>query len=1214
VSAPRHAKPEAIARVPASGPVRALLEASAGTGKTHSIMGLVADLVIEREHDLDRILLVTFTEKAAGELRVRLRRRLEALLAPPEAPPPAGAPAWEVTPPVRARLERALRTPPHVATIHAFAKGALGRHAFRTGRPFREVLVDRRSAVGEAFWAHVRRDLARAGREADLRRWLESGRDLDRLERLLARCLNEPRTTVIEPAVDHAEVQARLEAAAEALADPERRRALRCAVRREVRHGGRKKAVLKRVDELLPEQLAEAAADPSRLAAHQDLPGVLDWLLERIEPLAFTGEADAVRRLLRELRRVLVDFDAAAVQLWLPGVQERLADQKRRRGEHDFADLLTLLDDALAGPEGAALRAALRRDYDAVLIDEHQDTSGLMWGYRDPLTGEERGIFRPLFHPPEAAQVLAAVGDPKQSIYGWNGADVRVYGRFRREVMAAADGTVVHLEESWRATPDLVAAQNRVLDQAAPRPFFPGDSDVRYEHPVRCPAAHADWRLVDGAGDAVAPLHVVEVAPPDGGGSLRAPALRRALGRAIARDVRRALDPDRGLRLVAGGEARPLVGRDVFVLTRTNGEARELAETLRAEGVPCCVHKQAGLFQTPEATDVATLLRALLEPTRTRPRLAAFHTPFFGVPLTALPRWRDLADDHPHARRLADWAALAARDVRRLLTVLLEDAGLVRRERLLGADPWARVAVYGQLLEALHERACRAGGDLAELLAWLDALRRGDRKPEDEEGDLIREDGGRDEVVLLTCHKAKGLEAALVYLYGGFSGPKREDLVNVYYADAGAVTGDGGDGTDDEAEPRGDDPEAEVGFAHSYDEAGRRVLHVGPLDADAARRVVRDRDEEERRVLYVALTRAEARVVAWTVPCADPDADDPGWAYPYHRGAGYEPLNRRLRALLAERAGDPELARLLTVEQVAPEEPSAAPPPVDPGALAAWSPPAALLAPDDRAAGYAALRAARRARVVTSYSRLKREAAAGEAAGPADAPAPAAAPIELGPTDLPGGARHGSFLHELIERLDLGVLAGTADADAWAALPEVDALLTTTAARFGVDPVYLPYCARLLHGALRLPIDRGGLVLPEGLAAVRRETREVEFRFPLPGGDRVGGVVDYAFEDAAGKLWFLDWKSDLLPGYDEARLRSRVVQDYDTQRLIYGLALKRVARADGPAAAAERVGGMVYAFLRGMTGAPSAGVLVDPLDWATLEADEARLRALMGVA
>jgi exodeoxyribonuclease V beta subunit len=198
----------------------------------------------------------------------------------------------------------------------------------------------------------------------------------------------------------------------------------------------------------------------------------------------------------------------------------------------------------------------------------------------------------------------------------------------------------------------------------------------------------------------------------------------------------------------------------------------------------------------------------------------------------------------------------------------------------------------------------------------------------------------------------------------------------------------------------------------------------------------------------------------------------------------------------------------------------------------------------------------------------------------------------LGVDDLPGGARAGIFVHDLLERVPLETLKETPELGAWCTREDVRALLEGTLRRHGRDGAQLEPAARLAHAALTTPLPVvGGTV--SGLAWAPRVVREMEFLFPFPeaaGGARRGfvkGYVDVVFEHE-GRAYLIDWKTDRLSSWDVAAVEAHVAANYGLQERLYALALVRALGITDSATYERRFGGTLYVFLRGLPGAVRA--------------------------
>jgi len=1109
-----------------------VVEASAGTGKTYFLEHRVVDLVLAGAR-IDQILVVTFTEKATAELKTRVRTLLAEMAA--DAARPAEA---------RQRLLDAVagfdRAP--ISTIHGFCQRLLVEDAFAGRRLFDQTQVADEVAFDDAFRTALRADLAVApAQRVLLAAWLGAGKSVEQLRDVLLACARKaaPITPPFRPAVlaaAAAAARAAIAAVGGGAGVAAHLRGLHASTARAV--PGRLDQVAEALDGLGGDDTEQAVALLERFSI-KPASEALDYLSELGEKKS-TPTADG-RHLLdavAALCAACVPIEAACAQAFLPVVLARVHTSKERRGQFDFQDMLRLVAETLRGPRGAELAARVRKRHPWALIDEFQDTDELQWE-----------IFRTVWMAADAADArtgLAVVGDPKQAIYGFRGADVYTYLDARRELVAAGAEQVT-LADNRRSTPALIDALNHLFAGASGPEFFTGD--IGYDHPVR---AAGDVAARDGAGAVPPPVTVLEVVA-ENGDKVPAAALKEAVIGAVVDEIAALLgDERRALWVTKNGAERRVRARDLFVLTRSNEDSDDVAAALRARGLPCAVYQREHLFAGAEADEVADLLEAIAAPRDRSARLRAWTTAFFDIPLADLGGLADLPDDHRLVASLFEWRALAVRmDYERLFARILDDTRLVERalvtgrgERLLGNVQH----LFELLLAEVARSRCEIHELVTRLRRWISdgTLDR----PDDSDVQRIETDG--DAVQVMTIHRSKGLEAAAVFVVGG-TGAGGRDRVHLY-----------------------------------HDDERRRRAHVGSPTGDARERVDREREEENQRLCYVALTRAQARLYLPWCPTADVKPPAP-----------YTAVHRGLGAIAPFRA-DPRIARWFAFQAVT----AAAAPPA-PALRVVGAELAGFVAPPPPPPVVPArLDGDRRGFAVTSYTRIKQGHAAIEldrgdehrAEAVAGAPAP-------GPGELPGGAATGVFLHELLEHVDFASAAGELDPLRWAAQPAVAEVFDRAARRHDIDAAHLPHAQRLIHRALVQEVDLGGPGRRLCDAPARRIAREAEFVFPLPRGRGfVKGFIDLlvGWDD---RVWVIDYKSDLLGGFGVDAARGHAADHYDVQQRLYALAAARMLGIAGPGDM-HRLGGIAFWFLR-----PALVVDVRPT-WDDLVAWQAWLAAL----
>ncbi len=1171
-----------------------LLEASAGTGKTFTIVGLYLRLLLERGLSVDQILVVTFTEAATAELRERIRGRLvearELLRGGPIAGS-AGLPTLlkgtEVDRQERqARIEAALEQFDEAAvfTIHGFCQRVLKERAFESRALFdAELAPDVTSflqAAADQFWRQHFYDVPAR------RVWYAAyaGISADSLFDLLRRHTRQAGVEVVAGAADRPwpEVLADVEAAFESAASLWRkdRTALMAWfgdaggtwANRPYNSTALVQPMLDALDALFREGLP--TGDGLKTAALFGQSALREKQKRRSKSPPAVPEHPFFAA-CDELMAALDVFGARTRQEFLRQAGPELARLKERERKLGFEDLLERVDTTLASPAGPALAAVLRRRYRAALIDEFQDTDPQQWRIFDRLFGDGDSL-------------LFLVGDPKQAIYSFRGADVFAYLQARTR----ADREFT-LGENWRSERRLVEGVNRLL-QINPQPFVL--PEIHFQ-PVAARGRADEAPLVE-SGQRHPPLRVwfwdalaegIENVEPQ----------RERLAEAVAEEVVRLLSSD--VRL--GG--RRLAAGDLAVLVDRHEQAELMAVALSRRRVPSVRRTQQSVFGTREAHEVQALLTALVEGAREAERRAALVTRLVGLSAVDLD---ELSRNQPAWERwreaLFRWSERWARDGFLLMfeTVLRERN--TRRRLLAAIDGERSLTNFLHLGDLLQQAAARDRLAPAGLLHWL-AVQRGRA---DEEGTpareaLLRLERDAAAVQLVTLHSSKGLEYPVVFcpfLIRRQARPAKTSRTapTVLFHDPG-----------DRLALKHD-----VGSPSFLENQSREQ---GELFA------------ENLRLLYVALTRArhrcylgwgllkggEGAALAWLL---HPPPDVSTLSLDDARGAleGHvKPLDTEARrAPLDALAGES-----LQVSELPPLQVSRWEPPESP----AWHRSVRTFRGEIRRdwgmASFSLLAHGR------ADEALEREAAE-TSASPLLAPAPLVAFR---------GPRAGICLHEVFERLDFAQ-AGPA---------EIEGVVRDRLRAHG-------YPVEVLGGEVTALVARvlEAEIFPGAtLRAVPASAcwRELEFLLPLrrltpdrlqaafaavphgPLGEslvtslgRLGfsgvegfltGILDLALVQE-GRWWLVDWKSNWLGSspedYGPAALeREMLAQQYSLQYHLYLLALHRLLQKRWPDYDYERhFGGVRYVFVRGVIpGRPELGLFRDRPPLATVEELERRL-------
>jgi len=806
----RIAPPQALdwMRLPLAAPRRVLIEASAGTGKTHTLTLLYLRLLLEAPDDaaadVRGILLSTFTEAAVAELRQRLRARLdeaERLLAVRSGD---AAPAVdEAADSLACYLHAHLPLPPAVAllrvrrarqdldlapilTLHGFCARVLAELAFDgQGDLSPGEHVDEHDLLDECLRDFWRQRYQRSAVDADeLALIVPGGPDALRGELREYFALSAPRI--------HGGGRAALDALLAALQTPQRIAELGALALDDTRYAPRKRALRERLRKLhallvagpcthaqLAQLLADIDADMLRAQQHPEgTPSLLestllqDWL--------------RAAELLREWPAIVRgEVLAAAIDFCRTAMAQRL----QQRGGFTFGALIERVRERVLDDAHFAQRLFER--YPIALIDEFQDT--------DP---RQYAIFDALYR---ARGTLLLVGDPKQAIYAFRGGDIATYRRAERSVDAR-----VSLAVNWRSTRAYLDALNGL---------YAHDADDAMGTGIAYRAVHAggkaDAEALMRAGACVrAPLILrlphTEQEPPRTLTEAEAFALR-----ACAADI---------ARLLVSGEyalgTRGVGPGDIAVLLPTHRQIAALRQHLAMRGVPAAGAGKASVFATAQADDLALILHGLLENGAAALR-AAWLTDLWGLDALAL-RALD-ADAAALQVQLARSAEYTARWLRQgplaLVMALIERAA----SRLLARQDGERALTDLRHLGELLQAQAAAGFPAHAQLAWLH------RQQADPDGDADehqqRIDSDRARVQLRTLASAKGLQWPLVFLplaWRPEAASRRPHLLRFHDAD------------------------------------DRLGVDMGTAARPAHRQIAaREAQEERARLLYVALTRAQ---------------------------------------------------------------------------------------------------------------------------------------------------------------------------------------------------------------------------------------------------------------------------------------------------------------------------------------------------------------------
>ena len=1173
-----------LAHIPLTG--KKLIEAGAGTGKTYTIVGLFVRLILELQLTVEQILVVTYTKAATEELRGRIRSKLvqtrngfaegaskdafvEALIRNNSDHKEALRRLKEAV----ADMDKA-----SVFTIHGFCQRILHENAFETGSLYDTELVPDPSAIyleiAADFWRTyvyrappelinylmIRKKIDGPGSFYRIFRQVgaaelkitpdpeppevNSLEDFRRLYRELANRWPHDREQVNEQLMS-ASLKANIygsfapvSSMPESNARQLRTAALMSAMNRLVRSAANSFPLFDGFEKFTATKIAASTKKEHTVPSHPFF-NFCDRLHE--SAVRLTSEMDVY---LLFLKSEYFKFTRSHI------------DQRKIRSNILFYDdLLTKVKYALEddGEFGQGMLAAVvRQKYRAALVDEFQDT--------DPI---QYAIFSQIFQGP--ATPFFMIGDPKQSIYSFRGADIFSY------MGAAADTEDRYtLLENWRSQSDLIEAVNTLFSAVA-QPFL--FDEIRFKN------ATPGNRASVMAKTAEPPLQIWYLPPENGQKTNKSKAVQ-IISDAVADEISNLISRPNN----------PKAAGDIAILVRTNRQARVIKESLVVRSVPSVLYGAGSIFDTRESIEIQRILTGIADTGNEFRFRAALATDIMGVSgdeigsIEAHPEKWDV-----YRERFRSYYDLWQRfGFLRMFASLLSRED-VRARLLVFADGDRRLTNVLHLGELLHSESLNESNGMTQLIAWLEAQRNPENTRTEEHPLRLESDASA--VKIVTIHKSKGLEYPVVFCPFCWESSLITRNRPVVYHEQGA------------------------GYS--------RVLDLGSDSLEEnTRRAQNELLAENLRLLYVAVTRARER--CYLVWGHINTAETSALAYLLHPNGRSEDkdvirsMTRHMANMTTEDLAA-DLDRLvkrsnqtIAVEVLPLADRSINAPRFDNNEPLSVREFSGSIKRDWRLSSYSSLisHQQRNTDKPDYDTHLLSHRSQNEIK--ADRSLSNVPDQERNIFGFPRGARTGIFFHDLLEVLDFDNQAPGYPAD----------LVSVKLREYGLDPAWQSVVLKTLHNvrASRLSTDDGSFAL-NSIPASRR-INEMEFHFPVrafsaddlvsvfkttkgegippdfkkqierleinPAGGFIKGYIDMVFQEA-GRYYILDWKSNYLgehpADYDRNALEKIMAEEfYALQYCLYALAFDRYARTRIPGYCWESdFGGVFYIFIRGVT-------------------------------
>jgi exodeoxyribonuclease V beta subunit len=722
-----------------------VIEAHAGTGKTYTIVNLVLRMLEQTEDrgkggnryfHLSQLLLVTYTEKAAGELKKRIREGIAAQINKYRDD--------DEKRDLAAHLEDCLNNMHEalIGTIHSVCLRLLQTWPFETGVHFNTAMVEDDNEGAEAA--------LRISMRTD---WEESSSVLRQ-----GLIVMEQKGVWLE----------------------------------------------KKHIKLITKTALKIMGDDAKLDPAPAGGLTLEEAMDNINKAA-DAELEA-----SEKKLLYAFINKAAKKL-----AARYDAYKRENGLVSYDDMLRLMRDAVYSGDGAIL-SQLRKKLRYGIIDEFQDTSPVQWE-----------IFQKIFLEDGDGAKIYIVGDPKQSIYSFQGADINSYIS-AKDAITAQNGTVYSLKNNFRSLPEMIDGYNAILCDDAESWFTPDgdDHDISYSKAnAACPPPQrgAPPHPLPYNAKAVQVVKLTKKAVSDN---------RNFMAKETCAAIKKLVGTTISIPNGLSWEELTLDYRDFAVITETNDFANPFIEAFREHRIPFVKYKMKGVFESPIARDLIALLSAIHRRHSRTHRTKALLTHFFNKKAESIIPEDDLCAAHA----LDTWGKLADRQLwAQLFRNIIEKTNI--RQRLIRLyDGERKLADLRQVTDYCVSYLHNQNLSLERLITHLERLYAGEEGARDDKNihTIATE---KSSVKILTMHAAKGLEFPVVFLMNRDAAKTVQSPDTLLWTDA--------------------DKNRHITPCLSVEHL-REGKGKNKTDLESLERYQTSQEREHRRLLYVAMTRPQA--------------------------------------------------------------------------------------------------------------------------------------------------------------------------------------------------------------------------------------------------------------------------------------------------------------------------------------------------------------------
>lgn len=1186
-----------------------IIEASAGTGKTYTLEHIVLELIINHDISINEILIVTFTEKAAGEIKERIRKIIASEFDRLITEKSNNQDAIN-----KLKIALDIFDSADISTIHGFCKKILSQYAFEnnsalsqeiskdtyTIEAFNNVILSEEfknmggvdilngffnntpiEEIGKKFKFFEKHN-ENALNNTILGDYEEEGinpddfkKNIRELKEQTARILNlgnfDPNIkyeiNIFSPIADNYSFTSSSTTKDAKTVCQEKLKKLDKALSNILNHRIPLQNQSSFTKDLTEKNFYKDGQENPKykltdINIYQNLGKIYDNLFREVRPLCKQID-DSFEKYRKHFEKCLVDLV--------------LKERKRLKEEHQtisFDDLIINLDNALQpnASNSVALINALRGKYKIALIDEFQDTDALQWDIFSRIFTNHYEKEYPKNSFSESQNSLIVVGDPKQAIYKFRGADLNTYLLAKNIIKNDLNGQTKQLTTTYRCTNEMVEAFNTFFDNE----WFNGEKEPEGAQNQKLEYSKVDHpennlKTTKWFPNGFSTINIVNSDFKNFNDYIKKCAL-------IIKKLH-------GIKITdfKNEKKEKIIGdtkySDFCFLVKTNGDATKVADILKQYKLPYVLKKDSSLYESDEAKAIIIILKFLLEPNNRKLRHAALLTDFFDVHPRDIKNLENISSlDLPCFSLWLEY--LNASRWENLFHSMLYDSGLYfRLTEKIKTDITAEIklGIYNQLFEELLVAAKEKQLSIYEFPSFLKGIR---NKSDDDEvdGNSLKKVTDDPRIQIMTMHSSKGLEFKFVFYCAGFCETLSPHLKNCHYS-------------------RYDEESKTIKTRYfNLDNAPNKIKDIIKYDDKC----------EVRRLTYVAITRAE-----YMIFFPSGNMRETGLPLNYNTKYGNDnPLSKfiskGLQTLDEKKNG---IISLIDIDETYSfsknnndeEAHSELDETRDTDTTPIYDLPNLMRNKISLDSFSSINQHHKEAHKEISFDD-ENEKEDDETIGDFTVEK---SEIQKATTLLPPGATFGKCFHEIMEQLAKGT--GGVDFKTVAALPEryiftdkrLEEIVAPAMQKYGIVNQYIfgennkiidsasNELKRMIWNTLKTPIEMLG---GKTLGSIQTADMKAELEFYINKNDYLTeeqknnimiGFIDLLFR-VDGKYYILDWKTNMLQGYDsDTVLEAMEEANYTLQHEIYSVATIQWLEKLFGTEAASLLGGSIYMFVRG---------------------------------